>query len=172
MASLMEALIDNLEQQNEAYKSLLKLSMDKTPVIISADLDSLARITDDEQEIVSRINSLDRKRQESMKDIANVINKDVDSLKVVDLIDILKARPAEQNRLADIYDRLRDTLVQMKRVNEQNKQLIESSLEMVQFDMNVLQAYKAAPETANYTSNAYSAGTYMGVDKGAFDRKQ
>ncbi len=172
MASLMEALIDNLEQQNEAYKSLLKLSMDKTPVIISADLDSLARITDDEQEIVSRINSLDRKRQESMKDIANVINKDVDSLKVVDLIDLLKARPAEQNRLADIYDRLRDTLVQMKRVNEQNKQLIESSLEMVQFDMNVLQAYKAAPETANYTSNAYSAGTYMGVDKGAFDRKQ
>jgi flagellar biosynthesis/type III secretory pathway chaperone len=146
--------------------------MDKTPVIISADLESLNRITDDEQEIVNRINALDRKRQENMKDIANVINKDVDSLKVVDLIDILKARPAEQNRLADVYDRLRDTLAQMKRVNEQNKQLIESSLEMVQFDMNVLQAYKAAPETANYTSNAYSAGTYMGVEKGAFDRKQ
>jgi len=172
VASLMEALIDNLEQQNEAYGRLLKLSMDKTPVIISADLESLNRITDDEQEIVNRINALDRKRQENMKDIANVINKDVDSLKVVDLIDILKARPAEQNRLADVYDRLRDTLAQMKRVNEQNKQLIESSLEMVQFDMNVLQAYKAAPETANYTSNAYSAGTYMGVEKGAFDRKQ
>ncbi len=172
MASLMESLIDNLEQQNEAYKSLLKLSMDKTPVIISADLEALMRITDDEQEFVNRINSLDKKRQENMKDIANVINKDVDSLKVVDLIDILKARPAEQKRLADIYDRLRDTLSQMKRVNEQNKQLIESSLEMVQFDLNVLQAYRAAPETANYTSNAYSAGTYMGVDKGAFDKKQ
>ncbi|MCR5398457.1 MAG: flagellar protein FlgN [Lachnospiraceae bacterium] len=168
----MESLIDNLEQQNEAYKSLLKLSMDKTPVIISADLEALMRITDDEQEFVNRINSLDKKRQENMKDIANVINKDVDSLKVVDLIDILKARPAEQKRLADIYDRLRDTLSQMKRVNEQNKQLIESSLEMVQFDLNVLQAYRAAPETANYTSNAYSAGTYMGVDKGAFDKKQ
>ncbi len=172
MASLMESLIDNLEQQNEAYKSLLKLSMDKTPVIISADLEALMRITDDEQEFVNRINSLDKKRQENMKDIANVINKDVDSLKVVDLIDILKARPAEQKRLADIYDRLRDTLSQMKRVNEQNRQLIESSLEMVQFDLNVLQAYRAAPETANYTSNAYSAGTYMGVDKGAFDKKQ
>ncbi len=168
----MESLIDNLEQENEAYNSLLKLSMDKTPVIISADLDALMRITDDEQEVVNRINALDRKRQENMKDIANVINKDVNSLKVVDLIDILKARPAEQKRLADIYDRLRDTLAQMKRVNEQNKMLIESSLEMVQFDLNVLQAYKAAPETANYTSNAYSAGTYMGVDRGAFDAKQ
>ncbi len=172
MASLMESLIDNLEKENEAYNRLLKLSMEKTPVIISADLDALARITDDEQGVVNQINALDRKRQDNMKDIANVINKDVDSLKVVALIDILKARPAEQKRLADIYDRLRDTLSQMKRVNEQNRQLIESSLEMVQFDLNVLQAYRAAPETANYTSNAYSAGTYMGVDKGAFDKKQ
>ena len=172
MASLMESLIDNLEKENEAYNRLLKLSMEKTPVIISADLDALARITDDEQGVVNQINALDRKRQDNMKDIANVINKEVDSLKVVDLIDILKGRPAEQNRLAEIYDKLRDTLAQMKRVNEQNKQLIESSLEMVQFDMNVLQAYKAAPETANYTSNAYSAGTYMGTDKGAFDAKQ
>ena len=172
MASLMESLIDNLEQENEAYNRLLKLSMDKTPVIISANLDELMRITDDEQGIVNQINALDRKRQENMTDIANVINKDVDSLKVVDLIDMLKGRPAEQNRLAEIYDKLRDTLSQMKRVNEQNKQLIESSLEMVQFDITVLQAYKAAPETANYTSDAYSAGTYMGVDKGAFDAKQ
>ncbi len=172
MASLMEELMINLEEVNNEYKKLIDLSMKKTPIIISADLDALQRITEDEQEVVNKINHLDRKREINMKDIANVINKDVDSLKVVDLIDILKARPAEQNRLADVYDRLRDTLAQMKRVNEQNKQLIESSLEMVQFDMNVLQAYKAAPETANYTSNAYSAGTYMGVEKGAFDRKQ
>lgn len=168
----MEALIDNLEKENEAYKRLLKLSMDKTPVIISANLDELAKITDDEQSIVNQINALDRRRQENMNDIANVINKDVNSLKVVDLIDILKGRPAEQNRLADIYDKLRDTLAQMKRVNEQNRQLIQDSLEMVQFDMNVLQAYRSAPETANYTSGAYSAGTYMGVEKGAFDAKQ
>jgi flagellar biosynthesis/type III secretory pathway chaperone len=168
----METLIDNLEKENEAYKRLLKLSMDKTPVIISANLDELAKITDDEQSIVNQINALDRKRQENMNDIANVINKDVNSLKVVDLIDILKGRPAEQNRLADIYDKLRDTLAQMKRVNEQNRQLIQDSLEMVQFDMNVLQAYRSAPETANYTSGAYSAGTYMGVEKGAFDAKQ
>jgi len=110
VASLMESLIDNLERENEAYLRLLKLSMDKTPVIIGADLDALAKITDEEQSVVSEINSLDRKRQENMTDIASVINKDVDSLKVVDLIDMLKGRPAEQNRLADIYDKLRDTL--------------------------------------------------------------
>lgn len=172
MASLMEDLIDVLERENEVYAKLLSLSMQKTPVIISADLKALGEITEAEQEIVNQINALDKKRMESMKDIATVINRDVNTLKLADLIDMLAARPAEQKRLASVYDLLVDTIGQMKRVNEQNRELIANSLEMVEFDLTVLQAYKAAPETANYTSNAYSAGAYMGNNRGAFDAKQ
>ncbi len=172
MASLMEELMINLETVNEQYGRLVELSMKKTPVIISADLETLSKITDDEQEIVTKINRLDKERQVNMQDIANVINTDVKSLKLVDLIEMLKNRPEEQKRLATVYDKLTDTIAQMKRVNEQNRMLIESSLEMVQFDMNVIQAYKAAPETANYNSGAYTSGTMMGGDMGVFDAKQ
>ncbi len=172
MASLMEDLISILEQEDSLYEDLLKLSMSKTPVLISGDLEALSRITEDEQEIVNKVNALDKKREEGMKDIANVLGKDVKTLKLTDLIDVLRSRPAEQNRLAAIYDKLSDTIGQMKRTNEQNKELIESSLEMVQFDMNVLQAYKAAPETANYSRNALNSGAYMGNMKGGFDAKQ
>lgn len=172
MASLMEDLISILEQEDSLYEDLLKLSMSKTPVLISGDLEALSRITEDEQEIVNKVNALDKKREEGMKDIANVLGKDVKTLKLTDLIDVLRSRPAEQNRLAAIYDKLSDTIGQMKRTNEQNKELIESSLEMVQFDMNVLQAYKAAPETANYSRNALNSGAYMGNTKGGFDAKQ
>ncbi len=172
MASLMEDLISILEQEDSLYEDLLKLSMSKTPVLISGDLEALSRITEDEQKIVNKVNALDKKREEGMKDIANVLGKDVKTLKLTDLIDVLRSRPAEQNRLAAIYDKLSDTIGQMKRTNEQNKELIESSLEMVQFDMNVLQAYKAAPETANYSRNALNSGAYMGNMKGGFDAKQ
>ena len=172
MASLMEDLISILEQEDSLYEDLLKLSMSKTPVLISGDLETLSRITEDEQEIVNKVNALDKKREEGMKDIANVLGKDVKTLKLTDLIEILRSRPAEQNRLAAIYDKLSDTIGQMKRTNEQNRELIESSLEMVQFDMNVLQAYKAAPETANYSRNALNSGAYMGNMKGGFDAKQ
>lgn len=168
----MEDLISILEQEDSLYEDLLKLSMSKTPVLISGDLEALSRITEDEQEIVNKVNALDKKREEGMKDIANVLGKDVKTLKLTDLIEILRSRPAEQNRLAAIYDKLSDTIGQMKRTNEQNKELIESSLEMVQFDMNVLQAYKAAPETANYSKNALNSGAYMGNTKGGFDAKQ
>lgn len=168
----MEDLISILEQEDSLYEDLLKLSMSKTPVLISGDLETLSRITEDEQEIVNKVNALDKKREEGMKDIANVLGKDVKTLKLTDLIEILRSRPAEQNRLAAIYDKLSDTIGQMKRTNEQNRELIESSLEMVQFDMNVLQAYKAAPETANYSKNALNSGAYMGNTKGGFDAKQ
>ena len=167
----MEELISVLQQENDEYKNLLELSLRKTPVIVGADLEALAKITDDEHAVVSRLTRLDKRREECMKDIATVINKDVKTLKLADLIAMLASRPQEQKKLAKIHDELSDTVAQMKRTNEQNKMLIESSLEMVQFDLNVLQAMKAAPETANYTRNAYNAGDVMGQERSGFDSK-
>ena len=34
-----------------------------------------------------------------------------------------------------------------------------------------IQAMKAAPETANYTRNAYASGDVMGVERRGFDSK-
>ncbi len=172
MASLMEDLITILDEENTEYEKLLALSMKKTPVIISADLTKLQEITDDEQEIVGRIHVLDRKRDENMKDIANVINRDVKDLKLASLVDMLQARPNEQKKLAEVHDKLRNTINQMVRTNEQNAELIKSSLEMVQFDLTILQAAKAAPETANYTKGAYNTGDVIGSNTKGFDAKQ
>lgn len=161
-----------LEKENEEYGKLLELSMKKTPVIVGADLEQLQQITDEEQEIVSRINHLDRTRTDCMKQIAGVINKDVNELTLGMVVDIFKKRPAEHKKLADVYDKLKNTVYQVKRTNEQNRELIQNSLELIQFDMNVLQAMKAAPETANYTKNAYNSGDIMGTGAGRFDAKQ
>lgn len=168
----MEELIDVLEKENALYEQLLALSMKKTPVIISANLEDLQRITDAEQEVVGQINVVDRKRTQNMKDIANVINRDVQTVKIADLIEMLKTRPNEQKKLAEVYDKLSDTIAQMRQANEHNRELLNNSLEMVEFDMKIMQAYKAAPETANYTKGAYNAGTFMGTNRGGFDAKQ
>ncbi len=172
MASLMEELLDTLEKENAEYENLLALSMKKTPVIVSADLEQLQQITDEEQEIVSRINRLDRVREDCMKQIAGVINKDVNELTLGMVVDIFKRKPVEHKKLADVYDRLKDTVSQMARINNRNRELIQNSLELVQFDMNMLQAMKTAPETANYTKTAYNSGDIMGAGTGRFDAKQ
>lgn len=172
MASLMEVLIDVLEKESQEYENLLTLSMKKTPVIVSEDLEQLAKITDEEQIIVSRINHLDHQRNEAVNDIANVLNKDVEKLKIVDLIKMLAARPEEQEKLAAVFDKLQDNVRSVKRINEQNRKLIQDALEMVQFNMNVLQAMNKAPETANYNKGAYNTGDIIGASYKAFDAKQ
>lgn len=171
MASLMEELIITLENEVEEYKRLLNLSLRKTPIIISADLEALGKITDEEQLALTELTHVDKKREQCMKDIADVVNRDVNTLKLTDLINMLSTRPQEQNRLAAVYDQLSEIVSQVRRTNEQNKVLIESSLEMVQFDMNVIQAMKSAPETANYTRNAYASGDVVGVGKSGFDSR-
>lgn len=172
MASLMENLMDVLEQEQAAYEQLLELSLKKTPILIKGDTEALQKITDEEQDVIDKVNHLDKIRQEVMKDIANVINRDVETLRIVHLIQMLENRPAEQKRLASANDRLKETVDKMRRANEQNKVLIENSLEMVAFDLNLLQGLKSAPETANYNKGALSAGSVMSPNTGNFDAKQ
>ena len=172
MASLMENLIIVLDETCEAYEQLLALSLKKTPVIVSENLEELARITDEEQLVVSRINSLDKKRDEVMKDMAVVLNKDVADFKLKKLIQMMAKRPEEQRALAESYDKLERTAKQVARVNEQNRELIQSALEMVQFNMNIIHSAQSAPESANYNKGAYSAGAALGTDRQTFDAKQ
>ncbi len=172
MASLMENLMDTLEEEQVLYEELFRLSMKKTPIIIKGDTKALQQITDEEQNVIDKINHLDKTRQEVMKDIANVMNRDVDNLRIIHLIQMLEKRPVEQKRLSSVNDRLKETVDKMRQCNEQNKLLIESSLEMVAFDLNLIQSLKSAPETANYNKGALNAGNVIGPVPGSFDAKQ
>ena len=87
MASLMENLIEVLGQESEEYEGLLALSQKKMRIIAGANLEDLQKITDDEQEVVSRLNRLEKRRIEVAADIANVLNKDVETMKLTNLID-------------------------------------------------------------------------------------
>ena len=168
----MENLIEVLGQECDAYDELLALSQKKTQVIASANLENLQKITDDEQEAVGRVTHLDRRRSEVTADIANVLNRDVETLKLSKMIELMSLRPEEQAKLAEAHDRLQSSVRELRRINEQNRELLVNALEMVEFEMNILQASKAAPETANYTKSAYNSGVQMGVASGNFDAKQ
>lgn len=172
MASLMENLIQVLGNLCDEYEDLLGLSRNKMPVIIAGNLEELSKITDEEQIVVSRINQLDHKRQEVIHDIANVVNRDVEDLKLTNIIQMLEPRPVERQSLSEVYDRLKLVVGQVQQVNSQNRELLVNALEMVEFDINMLQAMKAAPATANYNKGASNAGSVIGVDRNGFDAKQ
>ena len=110
MASLMENLIDVLDKECNEYDKLLGLSQEKTPIIVSGNLENLQKITDEEQELVVKVNSLEKMRLEVVADIANVLNKDVATLKLADIIALLDKRPAEQQALTMLSEQYWPTL--------------------------------------------------------------
>lgn len=168
----MEDLIDVLNKESNEYEGLLELSMKKTPTIVGGNLEELQKITDEEQLMVGRISRLEKQRVVVTADIANVLNRDVKTLSIASLIEMLSPRPAEKQALASAHDKLKAAVEGLKRTNEQNKELLADALEMVEFEMNLLQAMNAAPETANYNRGAYSAGSTMGANNSGFDAKQ
>lgn len=172
MASLIENLMDTLNRESEEYEALVELSKRKTPVVIRGDLEALQAITDEEQLAAGRINHIENERRNVMKEIAGVLNTDVEALKLADMIRVLERRPVEKQKMQDCQNRLKTAVYQMKQINEHNLELIEKALEMAQFELNLYQSVKSAPETANYNRDAYNDGSVIGSSRGRFDAKQ
>ena len=172
MASLMEDLIRILGAEEEKYKDLLELSKKKTPIIIEGDIVELQKITDEEQVIVDQVANLENDRQTVMDDVANVLNKDVTTLKLSYLEEVLVKRPKEREDLSRVHDRLKATIGELMVINNQNRELIRQSLDMIDFNLALAKSMRTAPETGNYTKNAANAGSVLGSAQGGFDAKQ
>ena len=171
MASLVEELISVLQEENKEYLDLIILSGEKTNVIVKGDVEYLSKITEAEQSFISRITKLERKREEIVTDIGTVLCKDPKTLTVKVIIGLLKGQKKEQEQLSLIYDEISATVKKMVAINDFNKSLINQSLELIEFDLNLLQGSMQEPETANYGRDAYNT-SYTSTGSGAFDAKQ
>lgn len=172
MASLLENLIDVLDRENVQYEKLIVLAESKTPVIVAGDVENLGKITEDEQEIVGIIQGMEKQRDKFLADIANVVNRDVETLKLIDLIQMLDKMPDQQQKLEGIQKCLRATIDKLREVNDKNQMLLAERLDMVDFNLNMIRAMKSAPQTANYSRDAYTNGQSLGIFHGGFDAKQ
>lgn len=161
-----------LDKENAEYEKLVDLAESKTSVIVAGDIEGLEKIMEDEQEIVGRIQKLEKQRNKFLADIANVVNRDVKTLKLIDLIQMLDKMPDQQKLLEGTQKRLRDTIDRLKALNDKNQLLLAEKMDMVEFNLNMIRAMKSAPQTANYSKDAYTNGQVLGIFHGGFDAKQ
>ncbi len=80
MASLMNELLEVLENEEAGYRELVEASTRKKEVIIKADIRALEEITAEEQEIAGKIKNIENKRISIMEDIANVFKSQAGGL--------------------------------------------------------------------------------------------
>ena len=117
MASLIENLIEELNQEYAIYEELLVVSREKTSAIVSNNLDRLRETTDKEQLYVDVLTGLENKRRSTMGNIATVINKSKADIKITDIISFLDGQTEFQEPLMIINEKLARIARQLYEVN-------------------------------------------------------
>ena len=169
MASLIEELIMVLGDEEKIYSEIIPIAEKKTQIIVNNDLQSLNSITEEEQALVGKISKLERKRQEVIRNIGIVMNKKESELNFITIIDLLNGQEKEQEELRRLHDRLKRTVGALSLINERNQMLIKQSIEMIDFDINLIQSLKSSPGVGQY--NTSSEVEMQSMNKGMFDAK-
>ena len=169
MATLIETLIQVLNEECEVFDQLLEISSNKTQAIVANDITKLQKITDQEQDVLTVITNLENKREEATTDIATVLGKDPKNSTLKDIISYLDGQADVKNQLAKIHD---DLLTKVKRLSEENNHnavLVQDQLDLIDFSLNALRGINQAPETGSYNKGAYNTGETYAPIKGTFD---
>jgi flagellar biosynthesis/type III secretory pathway chaperone len=169
LASLIEDLLNVLDEEVSQHKRLLEIAKSKTEVIIRDDITGLHAITDNEQDIVGGIMRLEKSREEIVNDIAIVINKDANELTISKIAELLPDNQDGKHRLRELQLELVSIITQLQKINNMNKDLLSEAAQMVDYTINYIQSCNQGPETAGYTKQTIYGET---KPRSSFDAKQ
>lgn len=132
----VNAVIDILAKEHGYYKDLVELSKSKKKIIIEGKVAELDKIVKLEQNMIFNIGQLERKREEEVSKLCKALNINCDQATISDLAKLL--RPELKNGLEDIQNKLKETFSELKALNDVNGQLIEQSLEYIDYSINLV----------------------------------
>lgn len=170
MAGMMDDLVKVLDEERELYDKLAGLSEEMKQAIIVSDVPAVEKKTAEQQDVTTDIQRLDRKRSDIMRNVAVVLNKKPEEIKVSVLIETLSGQPELKAKMTKARDELVASMDRLKKINAQNQALLTQAMELMEFDLNLYRSMKQAPETANYNRSAYNTGDILG--HGGFDATQ
>lgn len=171
MASLIDDLITVLSSEEAVYQELLPITEQKTQSIIRNDLTALSESTEQEQLLIEKITALEHKRDEVIGNMGVVLGRDPKTLTLKKIIQLLERQPEEQKKLSLLRDSLKILLKKFSDANYRNQSLIEQSLEMIEFNLNLIQSTRMSPGSGSYTKNAFEKDVPAG-QTGMFDARQ
>lgn len=144
MATLIEDLTSTLEQQCQVYSKLLDIASKKKVAIIENNLENLQSIIEQENLIIGRNFKLEKKRNEIFNDISSVLNiKDISLSK---LLESIKNQDGYDS-LLKLKSDIESTLPKLKVLNDQNQQLIQMSMDYIDYSMNLIRATNTGKPT-------------------------
>jgi len=132
---LINELIIVLDKEIEIYNDILRISKQKTDIIVEGNVSELEKIVQTEKSMVLSVSKTENEREILIYKISKALKAETKDVTISYLIDITNGELS--NKLKSRKERLKDILNDLGNVNELNSKLIKSSLEYINFSLNV-----------------------------------
>lgn len=132
----VNAIINILTKEYDYYKDMLEMSKSKKNIVIEGKVAELDKIVKLEQNMIMNIGQLERKREEEVVKISKALNLNSAQITITELAKVLQ--PELKTGLEDIQDKLKETISELKAINDVNGKLIEQSLEYIDYSINLI----------------------------------
>jgi len=143
---VIERLFDILGKEFQIYSDLLKMSADKTSIIVEGKVTELEEMVKSEQSLVLQIEKLEDEREELIDELAEEMKINASEITMSELMKKLDKDSAA--KLAEYQKNMMDTLNELKRSNDLNSKLIQNSIDYINFSINL------------YTDNSANGNNY------------
>lgn len=136
MKTVLNDLMELIRAHRDIYSNLLRLSQLKKEALISANVKELENIINAEELIIIHLGEVERKRQNSVRELAKLTGIDEDS---IDIDYIVKLMDSEQKtELEEIKEELKNVLDDVSKNNEINSKLIETQLNYIDLTFELI----------------------------------
>ncbi len=136
MKEKVNTLMMLLEREYAIYQKLYEISAKKTDIIVGGKVAALDDIVKVEEQLVLGVGKFEREREAMVEKLAQALQKPGQDFTLSVLIQTLDEIQAEQ--LAEVQQRMSDILQQLAEKNKLNMQLLQHSMDYVQFSLNLL----------------------------------
>ena len=154
-AGLARTLTEVLNQENEIYEALSKISSNKTDLIVGGKVNDLESIVKLEQSLVIKISKLEDEREKIVVKLSNLLGKNPEEVTISEIAAQLGKN--ESAKLKACQEKMLKNINNLKNANEINAKLIKNSLEYIDFSINMMTSIDSV--TNSYSSSGHSGNT-------------
>ena len=139
----MEKMIEILKKQLEIYEEILKISEDKTDIIVKDKVDELKEMVSREEELVKKFIPLEKERLAIVKEFGS--SKGIQG--VPKIPEICEYFPDHKDELMNLRKSILDITKKISDKNNLNEKLIKNSLDYINFSVGLITGTGTNPVT-------------------------
>ena len=141
---MWQKLIETMDKLGESYDKLATLGEKKRSALVGIDMKSLSNLLDEEQLVTAKIQKLEQKRVELLRDLSKADKTLTESTQAKDFYRTAPTLAVEK-KLIQLHERLNKNVERALTIRNNNQVLAQCALDAVQGQLNKLSGATVEP---------------------------